>query len=77
MPRSVLLVGKGGWIPGTGVLEVPGILEVTGMLGVPGMLEVTGAVSHSCAAGRAGLSPSPNSLGWCRALVLEVFVCSV
>lgn len=40
-----------------------------------GILQGPGAVGHSCAAGRAGLSPSPNSLGvrGCRALVWEVF----
>lgn len=62
VPRSVLLVGK-GLDPWNWGAEVAGILQVTG------------AVGHSCAAGRAGLSPSPNSLGirWCRALVREVF----
>lgn len=56
-----------------------GVDPRTGMLPVTGMLQVTGAVGHSCAAGRAGLSPSPSSSGirWHRALVLEVFTHSM
>lgn len=62
VPRSVLLLGKGLDPRSWGA-------EMAGILAGPG------AVGHSCAAGRAGLPPSPSSLGigWCGAFVLEVF----